>query len=187
VADAYLAAFLTDVARALAANAKGDPLPLALVGTARILSDFEDVSSDPVAVRIEGSHDEATPATIADLAWPHLQEWLHRQRQAVVEQVSAALAGNRVASGLDDAWKAARAGQGAKLVVEEGYRQPAIVRREGWELELLSPEASVSDPAHLDDAVDELIEKTVEKGGEVAFVDEGMLAGHNRIALVLRY
>jgi len=39
----------------------------------------------------------------------------------------------------------------------------------------------------IDDAVDEAIEMTIAKGGNVEFVEDGALAMHGRIALILRY
>jgi hypothetical protein len=42
-------------------------------------------------------------------------------------------------------------------------------------------------PSLLDDAVDEVIVKVLELGGRVVFVDDGSLAQHSRIALILRY
>jgi len=41
--------------------------------------------------------------------------------------------------------------------------------------------------ALLDDAVDEVIETVLAKGGRVVFVDDGTLGAHSRIALILRY
>lgn len=39
----------------------------------------------------------------------------------------------------------------------------------------------------MDDAVDELIEAVMTKGGKIVFVDDGTLAAHQRVALILRY
>ena len=41
--------------------------------------------------------------------------------------------------------------------------------------------------AALDDAVDEVIEKVIAKGGAVFFYEPGVLDLHQRIAAVLRY
>jgi predicted transcriptional regulator len=104
-----------------------------------------------------------------------------------VESVGAALGAKRLASGIDDSWKSAVEGRGMELVVEEGYRQPAILHREGYVLELVDDESATDGPRHLDDAVDELVELVLEKGGEVTFVDDGALADCDRVALILRY
>jgi hypothetical protein len=182
-------AFFTEVDQALVAATEHDRLPLVVIGTERSLANFERVSANlaDVAVRIAGSHDDASVATIAGLAWPRLQEWLHAQRQAAIEQVGEALGARRLASGIDDAWNAARGGQGARLVVEEEYRQPAILHRDTGHLELIHDREAMPQPLHLDDAIDELIEMVLDKGGEVVFVDEGALAEHARVALMLRY
>jgi hypothetical protein len=189
IREAHLEEFFTEVDNALTRATEGDRLPLILIGTGRAITHFEDVSRnlDDVAVRIEGSHDEANAAAIADLAWPRLQEWLHDQRQAAIDEAGAALGARRLASGLDDAWRAAKEGRGAKLIVEEGYRQPAILQRNGWVLELIADDDSRAGAAHLDDAIDELIEMVLDKGGEAVFVDEGTLAQYARVALILRY
>ena len=42
-------------------------------------------------------------------------------------------------------------------------------------------------PGVIDDAVDEVIEEVTAKGGSVVFVDNGALAQHQRVALILRY
>ena len=42
-------------------------------------------------------------------------------------------------------------------------------------------------PDVLDDAVDEVITQALDKRGRVAFVNDGGLSLHDRIALVLRY
>jgi len=189
VREAHMKEFLTEIDRMLGAATQHDALPLVLMGTSRTLSSFDQVrsSTGPVAARIEGSYAEASAATIAELAWPRLQEWLNDQRQAVTSEVASALGANLLACGIEDAWQAARGGQGAKLVVEEGYRQAALLHRDKWELELVASDAPIAEPAHLDDAVDELIELVIEKDGEVAFTDEGALAHYGRVALILRY
>ncbi|MEX0782153.1 MAG: hypothetical protein WD557_05845 [Dehalococcoidia bacterium] len=187
--DAHVKEFLTDVARALGEASRAESLPLVLIAPAHVLPVFNGVSAhgDDVAVMIDGFHADASVSAIAELAWPRFEEWLHAQRQVAVDEVAAAEGANRLAAGTDDAWKAARGGQGHKLVVEEGFRRPAILKRDGWELDLVPEEAAVQDRAHLDDAVDELIEMTLEKGGAVEFVDEDSLADRGRVALILRY
>jgi len=181
--------FFTEIDRILSTATKDDSLPLVVMGTKNTLPSFARVSSysGPLAAQIEGSYAQASPATIAGMAWPHLQEWLNDQKQGVTAEVASAQGSNLVAMGIEDAWKAAREGKGAKLVVEEGYRQAAIMDRNEWELELVDADAPEAEPLHLDDAVDELIELVIEKGGEIVFVDEGALASYGRLALILRY
>ena len=189
IRHAHLKEFFTEIDGLLAAATKDDPLPLILLGTSNTLGAYGKAStySGQVAARIEGSYAEASASTIAGMAWPRLQEWLDEQRHAVIDEVASAFGARLLAFGIEDAWKAATEGKGAKLVAEEGYRQPAILHRDEWQLELVDADNPSAEPAHLDDAVDELIELVLDKGGEVSFVDEGALVDYDRLALILRY
>lgn len=81
-----------------------------------------------------------------------------------------------------------------------------ITRRELKQLQALTqvPALSILLPTHrtspdnkqdpirvknlvMDDAVDEIIEAVLAKGGNVAIVDDGLLSVHQQIALTLRY
>jgi len=42
-------------------------------------------------------------------------------------------------------------------------------------------------PGVMEDAVDEVIENVIAKGGRVVFVNNGSLEKYNRIAMILRY
>jgi hypothetical protein len=52
---------------------------------------------------------------------------------------------------------------------------------------IFSPAEDASAPGVIDDAVDEVIEEVMAKGGSVVFVDDGALEQHQRIAFILRY
>ncbi len=187
--DAHVKQFLTDLARALTEASRAEALPLVLVAPAHTLPIFREAMGNnaDVAVTIDGFHVDAPEKTIEELVWPRMDEWLHAQRHAALDEVGIARGANRLAANLDDAWQAARAGLAEKLVVEENFRQPAILRQDGWELELVPEGTVVPASEHLDDAVDELIETTLDKGGAVEFVDDGSLADQGGLALILRY
>ena len=87
-------------------------------------------------------------------------------------------------STLGEVWHLAGLGRGKVLVVEEGFHQPARLNEWGQlDLNVDDPTA----PDVMDDAVDEVITTVLGKGGQVVFVEDGELAFHNRIALLLRY
>lgn len=189
IREAHLQEFYREVDGALAHALADEPHPVVVIGARPSLGFFDDVSRhrDRIIARVEGSHAEASAAAVAQLAWPEVERWLQQQRQAAVQDVGTARGANLLAPGLDDAWHAARAGRGARLIVEQGYRQPAIVHRETGSIELVSGTVQGVGPRHLDDAVDALAELVLGMGGEVLFVDDGALADFGHIALILRY
>jgi hypothetical protein len=69
------------------------------------------------------------------------------------------------------------------LAVEEGLFYPARLSDDG---DLLLPATDVEHPDVIDDAVDELIELVLERGGWVALVEDGALVEHGGVALTLR-
>jgi hypothetical protein len=84
---------------------------------------------------------------------------------------------------MPSAWLAARRERPEMLAVEEGLFFPARVSEDG---DLLEPATDVEHPDVIDDAVDELIELVLDRGGWVALVEDGALAEHGGVALTLR-
>jgi ribosomal protein L30E len=113
-----------------------------------------------------------------------MQEHLARQRREVLQELDAAVSAGKYASGIDAAWRLAQEGRGAVLVVEENFHYPARLDVSGLRL---TPVSELAGPEVFDDAVDELIETVLGKSGKVVFVEDGALAGHQRLAMILRY
>jgi hypothetical protein len=112
---------------------------------------------------------------------------VRRRQDAGLAAVGSAIARRTLVSGLDEVWQMAWQGRGSHLVVERGYVQPA--RREGQTLVAVSPdevEPGASNNSYVADAVDDIIEAVLLAGGQVTFVDDGVLTDRERIALVVR-
>jgi hypothetical protein len=182
--DDYLRTFFRAVDQALAPYLADDPLPLAVVGVDRSLAFFREVTSHAgqIVAELPSGHDKTTPHELGRLVWPLVRERLAERRAAIFGELNAAVGALRCASTLGEAWREAQVGRGATLVVEDGYHEAATLDETG--LRLLP--AGDGAPT-LEDAVDELIEVVLAKGGRVVFVDDGSLAQHGRIALILRY
>ncbi len=84
---------------------------------------------------------------------------------------------------LGEVWRLAQEGRGKLLLVEKNYHVPAVLSENG---DLILVE-NVGGTEVIDDAVDEIIEVVLAKGGRVALVDEDSLNDYQKIALILRY
>jgi hypothetical protein len=166
--------------------AKADSLPLVVVGVDRYLAFFDEVSSNKnlLAATLTGSHDRTPAHELAKLVWPLVESHLARQREQVLQELDAAVSVGKYDSGIDTAWRMAHEGRGAVLLVEEGFHYPAQVDVSGLRL---TPADKLVGPEVFDDAVDELIETVLDKNGRVVFVENGALAAHQRLAMILRY
>ncbi|WP_017300960.1 hypothetical protein [Nodosilinea nodulosa] len=177
--------FFQQVDRTFTAYAEDNTLPIILGGVIRQISFFQEVSkyTAQVAGTITGNFDAATPAALVPEVWPIVQAVRSQQRADALQALDTAMGAGKVVSAIEAAWRLARDGRGSLLVVEKGYHVPAVVSPTGG-LEVVE---AVGGTDVMDDAVDEIIEAVLAKGGEVVFLEDGALADYQRIALILRY
>jgi hypothetical protein len=177
--------FFRDVDNAFRAFAADDPLPLALAGVDRYLAFFREIGGGgDVIATLRGNVDDLSAHDLGRRIWPPVADGFAARRREVLQQLEAAVGMHRAASTLGEAWHLAGLGRGKVLVVEDGYHQPARVNKWGQlDLNVDDPTA----PDVIDDAVDDVIETVLAKGGQAVFVEDGELALHERIALILRY
>ena len=177
--------FFRDVDNAFRTFMAEDPMPLAVAGVDRYLAFFREVSAaDEIIATLSGNFDHLTPHDLGRRIWPYASDGFTARRREVLQHLDTAVGLRRVASTLAEVWHLAGLGRGKVLVVEQGYHQPARVNQWGHlDLNVADPTA----PDVMDDAVDEVITAVLDKGGQAVFVEDGELAVHERIALILRY
>ncbi|MFF9197692.1 chemotaxis protein [Streptomyces sp. NPDC014779] len=157
--------------------------PLYLIGSSAALAalaEFGPLSRD--AFTIEHGGLAAGPAEAVHRA----VEPLRTAREAattttVVAELDTARGRREFAGGIDEVWQAVKDGRIRLLAVEEHYR--TLVRDEGGHLE----PAEEAAPDTRDDMVDEIVEQALERGAEVRFLPDEVLADAGHIAGALRY
>ena len=178
--------FFRQIDEAFAEVAQDDPLPLLVVGVDRHHSFFEEVTAHRSLLTgwMLGNYDTTTPHDLGKLLWPLVLEKMEARRQELLKDLDTAVGAQRSASTLGEAWLQAQMSRVATLLVEEDYHQPARLSESGM---LLTVVDEAGDPDVLEDAVDDLIELVLQKGGEAFFFGDGALATHGRVAAILRY
>jgi hypothetical protein len=184
--DEYHRKFFRQVDAALKSYLVDDPLPLVVIGVDRYLAFFDEVTrhKDSILVKLQGSHDKTSPHELGRLVWPQVKEALAQQRQKVLLELDKAIGERKIASAIDEVWRAANEGQGYLLLVEEDFHYPARLDKSGRQL---IPAEDITAPDVIEDAVDEIIETVLRKQGQVVFLENGQLEAHHGIALILRY
>ena len=177
--------FLRTVDRALGAALRIHPSPLVLVGPERLLATFRATSRnlDRLAGTVTGSHVRAPLHELARVVRPVLDTYLHSRQAEALHLLDRRIGARRAVTGMADAWFAANRERPEMLVVEDTLLYPARLAGGGH---LLTPAEDVDAPDVIDDAVDELIEIVLQRGGWVALAEDGALAQHDRVALTLR-
>lgn len=186
IRDEYHRKFFRQVDQALKPFLADDPLPLVMVGVDRYLAFFNEVSShkDQILTTLTGNHDQTPAHELAKLVWPLVELNLSEQRKQSLLELEKAIGERKALTTIGEIWRYAREGRGRLLLVEENFHYPAKVDQSGL---TLLPADDPTAPGAMDDAVDEIIEAVISHGGQVRFLADGLLAEHQRIALVLRY
>jgi len=177
--------FFQQVDSAFTGYAQDESLPLVVGGVVRQISFFQEVSqyTSAIAGTLSGNFDKATIAELSQQVWPIAQSVLEAKKDNALQALDAAMSSSSVVSTIEEAWRLAQEGRGKLLLVEKNYHVPAVLTENGG-LELVEQPGGTE---VMDDAVDEVIEAVLAKGGEVAIVNDGALSIHQRIALTLRY
>ena len=169
--DDGLEDFLTRVDSAFGRARTEHPSPMVLAGSRKVVTAF--VHRSRHLYRLVGVITGPATETISDLygaTSAAVEEYLLSREAEALWTLEHARASRPedVATGLGECQASVRRGQPALLAVEEGFGAAA----EGAKVTA--------------DAVDDLVETVIERGGWVALTHDGALAEHGRIAMVLR-
>ena len=178
--------FFREADKAFSKIANKDNLPLVVVGIERYHGYFDEVSKNKnrVVARVHGNYDDTPVHKLAEAVWPKVEEYFNRRRREVRQEIEDAFKARRFAAGVEEVWQLAHQGRGHLLIVEEGFEYPALPSEDGWTIQ---PAEDTTSPSIIDDAVDEIVEAVIAKGGHVIFLPDGELSDYGRIGLILRY
>ncbi len=177
--------FFQQVDNAFSSYTQNEVLPLVAGGVDRQVAFFQEVSqhNQAIAGTLSGNFDKATPHELTPSVWSIVQSFRETQQMNALQELEDAVSAQKVVSTIEEAWRLANEGRGKLLLVEKNYHLPAIMT-ENNQLELVDAAGGTE---VMDDAVDEVIEVVLAKGGNAVLVEDGALSIHRKIALILRY
>ena len=179
--------FLHHMDNAMGSVLKAYHLPVFVLGTERILGHFNKLTKHGGVIieYIPGNYEEATLPRLREILKPHITEWKKSKQQNLLIQLEVAAGKKELAIGITDVWREAMNQKGRLLVVEKNYMSAA--QHGGREEDIYEIPQPDNKFFYIKDAVDDVIEKVLENGGDVEFVDENLLREYQHIALVQYY
>lgn len=162
-------------------------LPLFVLGTERIMGHFKKLTKHAGAViqYVQGNYEEATVLELKEILEPHITDWKKVKEKDLLNQLEEAAGKKKLAVGMRDVWREAMSHKGRLLLVEKNYMYAAQHgSSEGVIYKAVEPYSKFS---YIKDAVDDVMEKVLENGGDVEFVDKDVLKDYQHIALVQYY
>jgi len=167
--------FLQQMDEGLSIILNADPLPVFVIATDNVFGRFSAVTRNArhIIASVHKNCINANEHELQALLQPYLNDWSQLRQQLALKQATAAFEAGKLATGIEEVSKGVRNRNNRLLIVERNWSDPSGPR---------VPPAS--DKFYLHDRVDTIIEKVLEHGGQVEWVDQGKLAGLNHIALV---
>jgi len=162
-------------------------LPLFVLGAERIMGHFKKLTKHAGAVveYVHGNYEEATLPKLKEILEPHITDWKKVKQKDLLNQLEEAAGKKKLAVGMKDVWREAMSHKGRLLVVEKNYMYAA--QHGGSEEVIYKTVEPYSKFSYIKDAVDDVIEKVLENGGDVEFVDKDVLKDYDHIALAQYY
>lgn len=183
VMDKFLHLMDQELSRVLATH----PVPVFVVGPEKVLGHFRLHSRHlaQIAGYVHGNYMEAGEQELRQLVQPCLDSWQTQNRQALLSLMETAAGHKRLSEGITECWAAESHNNGRLLVIEKHFSFPA--RRGDTPDLIFGNDAPEDDPQGIPDAVDALIGRVMSQGGDVEFVDDGVLQEYGHIALIRYY
>ena len=116
---------------------------------------------------------------------PYINDWKKVKEKDLLNQIEEAADKKKLVVGMTAVWRDASNKKGQLLVVEKNYMFPAQHSSTADVIEKL--EEPYNRFSYIKDAVDDVIERVLDNGGDVEFVDEGLLQQYEHIVLINYY
>ncbi|MCW3092016.1 MAG: hypothetical protein JWP81_3085 [Ferruginibacter sp.] len=177
--------FLQHIDNSLAIILNAYRLPLFVLAPEKILGHFKKLTKHREAVIefVPGDYEQTPTEQLKEALNPYIEDWKKVKQRDLLNQIETAAGKKKLSAGIRNVWDEAMARKGRLLVVEKSY-----IPQSGTSDEIIN-KAMKSYNAHsyIKDEVDDIIEKVLENGGDVEFVDDGLLKNYQKIALVQYY
>jgi hypothetical protein len=184
IKEIHLRNFLRHIDNGLSFILKAYPLPLFVMTTEKTMGYFRQVTKNAQYITgfIHGNFEHASEYELLQSLGPHLENWKSVTEKDVFNRLKTAQNDFKLSAGIADVWKHANCKHGQLLVVEKDFCYPA---QRGANGETIFCADNTEKIFNVKDAVDDIIERVLEGGGDVEFVDD--LKDYEHIALIEYY
>jgi len=179
--------FLYHMDEGLSLVLKAYPIPVFVMGTVKAIGHFKKLTRNTTSIieYIHGNYEYHSETEIRQILKPFVEDWNKIRQQDLLHQLDRAMSEKKLVWGMENVWKAAAHKNGRMLVVEKDFIFPAHYGKENDTI--YKEDLTLHQAFYIKDAVDDAIEKILLTGGDVQFVDHGVLEDKGRIALITHY
>lgn len=178
--------FFREAARQVDTYMHKTKFPLILAGTQKQITEFktQPVLHEKIAGEVKGSFSDKNFFDLRAKSWMSFARIKKQEVDLKIKEFTDRDKIGHLSKGIQEVWTAAHEGKGLLLLVEKEYNRPTYLRDEDPTLYMRPPKGKFT---LVPDAVDDIIEVVLEKGGKVMFTEESKLKRFDSIALLHRY
>ena len=178
--------FFNRVDKAVNKIRTSNPLPIVIYSEESTYHQYIKVADHPNTIigNISLKSNVDKPANLIKEIWPVIRDLTVVRNRERFSELEQAVSTGVFLSDINEIWNAVKEGRGKTIFVEEGYYQAA--KNENGVLTPIE-QNEISHKNDIDDVVDDMIEYTLQFGGDVVFLEKGSLKDFDKLALISRY
>ena len=178
--------FLLHIDHALDIILKAYRLPLFVFATEKIIGHFKQITrhNEFIVEFIPHNCMDTTAKEMEEILRPHIADWNNVKERDIINQLEAAAGRNKLAIGLRNVCREAKKHNGRLLLLEKDF----VYRSQSDSMRIINKASRAYNKfSYVKDAVGDIIEKVLEYGGDVEFVNKDVLGRYRHIALLQFY
>ncbi|MEX6690902.1 hypothetical protein QTN47_25560 [Danxiaibacter flavus] len=154
-----------------------DPQPVFVLGNERMAGHFKTLTKNKSAIidYIFGNYEHASAESILTAITPYLASWEKVRQTSVLRRVEQAADSMHLSSGMGEVWKQARLHRGKLLILEKDFDYSGAGGGLYYGFPLIK------------NTFDDTVQKVLESGGEIDFVEPEALKKYDHIAMIQHY
>jgi hypothetical protein len=179
--------FIKEMDKGLSIILRTHPFPVFVMGDECVVSTFRKNTLDGKSIVefVRGDFDKASIDDLCDFIELYINDWQNIKQRSLLKKLHEERMHQQAAFGVKQVWKASKLKKGCLLLVERNFTYEGGLNSD-FEI-LYYADLILNNAFYIKDAVDEVVEKVLENGGDIEFVDDDALVGYGRIALLQKH
>ncbi|GEM_PF-1376623 len=161
-----------------------NPLPVVLAGDVKSVAYYEEQMDEicMVLARVQGNFDNAPLHEIIDAVQPEIEKYRKEKQDEYLSQIDRAQSAHLVSTDINDIYRSVSTGGADTLYVENNFSLNG---------KIVEDQVEITDQDDQDikshDLLNVFMKNVTDNGGQVVFMEDGLLEKYNGIVLVRRF
>jgi hypothetical protein len=180
--EILLEKFLHHMDKGLTMIVEAFPFPVFVIASERVLGHFKKITKNQQAIVafVHGGYEDLRETEIVKIIAPYVADWNRVKQMTLLKQIEKAEDNHKLVYGIREVLNVTLHKNSRLLIIEKDFT---------YSVEQADDHTNhaLNHPYYIHDLVGSVIEKVLEYGGDVEFVDNDLLTDYGHIALIKYY